>query len=185
MTIMEAKDFMKRVKSHYQDFIIDDFKIKEWYSELKKYDYEDVNKKFEEHLRSENYGESIPKLYFLTKYLTKTEDKGKVKNYVVYCQLCEKQIDLRDYDKHYSRCSAINYIENYMEKFFNKKVKNKDELFLMSDEKFNSMYDKFLNKIVGKKISRVETEIILKILYPNEEEIVINDMVKQLFSKGD
>ena len=99
--------------------------------------------------------------------------------------MCEKQIDLRDYDKHYSRCSAINYIENYMEKFFNKKVKNKDELFLMSDEKFNSMYDKFLNKIVGKKISRVETEIILKILYPNEEEIVINDMVKQLFSKGD
>ena len=74
---MEKKqviEFMDRIKSHYQEFIIDDFKIKEWYDELKDYSYEDVNKKLDEHLRSEQYGNFIPKVYFLTKFLTKEKE---------------------------------------------------------------------------------------------------------------
>lgn len=74
----ETINFMERVKSHYQEFIIDDFKISEWYGKLKDYDAEDVNKKFDEHLGSEVYGDYIPKIMFLTKYLTPTKEKGKL-----------------------------------------------------------------------------------------------------------
>ena len=78
MTIKETNDFMERIKQHYQEFVIDDYKIEEWYKELKDYDYQEVNAKLEEHLRNEQYGTSIPKVYFLTKYLTKEKDKNKL-----------------------------------------------------------------------------------------------------------
>ena len=86
MTIKETNQFMERIKSHYQEFIVDDFKIKEWHKELSKFDLEDVNKKLDEHLKSSEYGEYIPKLFFLTKYLIPSKDKGKIKHYVVKCQ---------------------------------------------------------------------------------------------------
>ena len=98
MTILETNEFMKRIKSHYQEFVIDEFKQDEWYKELKKYDYEDVSKKFEEHLRSETYGEYIPKLYFLTKYLIPSNKKGEIKEYTVHCQICNKAVDYKEYD---------------------------------------------------------------------------------------
>ena len=62
MTIRETNEFMERIKSHYQEFVIDDFKIKEWYKELSNYDADDINNKLDEHLRSEVYGDQIPKL---------------------------------------------------------------------------------------------------------------------------
>ena len=62
----ETKKFMERIKSHYQEFIIDEFKFSEWHGKLKYYDAEDVNAKLDEHLSSEVYGEQIPKVYFLT-----------------------------------------------------------------------------------------------------------------------
>ena len=33
----ETINFMQRIKSHYQEFVIDDFKIAEWHKELTKY----------------------------------------------------------------------------------------------------------------------------------------------------
>ena len=68
---MEKKDVIKimtRIKKNYNEFINDDYTINEWFKELKDYDFEDVMKKIEEHLRSEQYGSKPPRVYFLTKY---------------------------------------------------------------------------------------------------------------------
>ena len=71
---MERKqvvDLLKRIKYNYNEFIVDDYTITEWYKELKDYELEDVMDKLDQHFRSEQYGKQPPKVYFLTKYLTK------------------------------------------------------------------------------------------------------------------
>jgi len=177
MTIKETTEFMERIKSHYQEFLIDDFKIKEWYKELKQFDYEDINNKLEQHLKSEVYGEQIPKLYFLTKYLTPSEDKGKEFHYTTECYLCNKIINDEEYENHFSRCSSASTIVRDLKKYFNLDVKY-NELMQMSDDNFNKAYVKYLNKMVeAKGLSIVRKKIILKCLYP-DMEININELVK-------
>ena len=183
MTILETNEFMKRIKSHYQEFVIDEFKQSEWYKELKKYDYEDVNKKFEEHLKSEIYGEHIPKLYFLTKYLIPSNKKGEIKEYTVYCQICNRAVDYKEYDLHYGRCSSIAYIKKQMKKLFNKDLVDEEQLYKIPLEDFNKRYDQFLHQIIDKPTSKAEMKIIFKILYPETPELTIQDMIKDYFTE--
>ena len=75
MTKEQTKNLFRRIKSHYQEFTVDDFKVDEWYKELKDYDYDDVTKRFELHLNSEDYGQVIPKLWFLKKGLITIGEK--------------------------------------------------------------------------------------------------------------
>lgn len=184
MTILETNEFMKRIKSHYQEFVIDEFKQDEWYKELKKYDYEDVSKKFEEHLRSETYGEYIPKLYFLTKYLVPSNKKGEKKQYKVCCNICNKVFDFEEYDLHYGRCSSIAHIKRQMKKYFNKDLVGEEELYKMPLQEFNKRYDQFLHQIIDKPISKIEMKIIMKILYPETPDLAIQDMIKDYFTEG-
>ena len=75
MTKEETKNLFRRIKSHYQEFSIDEFKLDEWYKELKQYSYEDVTSRFELHLSSEEYGQLSPKLWFLKKGLRTIDEK--------------------------------------------------------------------------------------------------------------
>ena len=131
---------MKRIKSHYQEFIVDDFKVDEWYKELKDYDSEDVNKRLESHLRSEQYGESIPKLFFLTKYIEKSKEKGKRLCCEVECPLCKKWFDVDELNRHYDRCSSINYLNTQSIKYFGTGI-DREVCLKMSFEDFNKKYD--------------------------------------------
>ena len=174
----ETINFMQRIKSHYQEFVIDDFKIEEWHKELKKYDYEDVNKKLEEHLSSETFGEQIPKLYFLTKYLIPTEDKGKIRHYTVVCQLCGKEVADTEFDDHFIRCSAAQAIVRDLRKYFNLTV-DYQQLMSMSSQRFEEVYVKYLNKMLDAKIPRNRMKIILRCLYP-DEKTDINELLKDM-----
>ena len=149
---MEKKqviEFMDRIKSHYQEFIIDDFKIKEWYDELKDYLYEDVSAKLDEHLRSEQYGNYIPKVYFLTKYLTKEKDKGIKNECTIACSICGKHILNTEMEEHYDRCISIQYLIKNSEKYFNKKL-NREKLEQADDETFKKYYWKFCKELLPK-----------------------------------
>lgn len=175
----ETIEFMQRIKSHYQEFIIDDFKIDEWHKELKRYDYEDINKKFEEHLKSEVYGEQIPKLYFLTKYLTPTEDKNKKVNYDITCRLCGLNIPADKYDEHYDRCCGANVIVSDIKKYFNLTV-DYNQLMAMNDDLYEKTYIKYLNKMLEvKDLPTVRKRVILKCLYP-DKDINIDELLKDL-----
>lgn len=79
MTKEQTKNLFRRIKSHYQEFTVDDFKVDEWHKELKDYDYDDVTKRFEFHLNSEDYGQVIPKLWFLKKGLITIGEKKESK----------------------------------------------------------------------------------------------------------
>ena len=69
MELKDVKIILKRIQVNYPNFIVDSYVQSEWYRELKDYCLEDVMQKLEQHFRSEQYGNSIPKVYFLKKYL--------------------------------------------------------------------------------------------------------------------
>lgn len=173
----ETIEFMQRIKSHYQEFIIDDFKIDEWHKELKKYDYADVNKKLDEHLASETYGEYIPKVHFLTKHLIESKDKGKIRHYVVKCQLCNKDIPDELYDSHFKRCLSSKTIVKDMEYYFKLKV-DYEQLMKMSEQEFEKTYVRYLNKMTeAKNLPELRKKVILQCLYP-DKDTNINDLLE-------
>lgn len=177
MTKNETMNFMERIKSHYQDFIIDDFKIKEWHKELSQYDLEDVNQKLDEHLKSSEYGEYIPKLFFLTKYLIPTKDKGKIKHYIVKCQLCNCDIPDSEYDNHYKRCSSASTIIRDMKKYFNLTV-DYQQLMLIKPTEFENTYHKYLVKMLeSDKLDILRKKVIMRCLYPEQSSETLEDML--------
>ena len=149
MTQKETSDFLKRIKSHYQEFIVDDYKIQEWYQALKDFDFEDVNRKLESHLRSETYGESIPKVYFLTKYLTPSKDKGKIEKFKINCPICNECVTDDEFDKHYSKCLSIEYLSKQSIKYKNQEL-DKEKYKNMSDEEFEKKYDAICEYVLKK-----------------------------------
>lgn len=177
----ETKRFMERIKSHYQEFIIDEFKFSEWYGKLKDYDAEDVNAKLDEHLNSEVYGEQIPKVYFLTKYLIPTADKGKVKHYTVICKACGQAVFDTEIKKHEQRCLESNSIVRDMKKYFDIKV-DKQELMLMDNVKFERTYQKYLNKMLEAPIPDFRKKIIARILCP-DMEVDVNAIIDEMAGK--
>lgn len=155
MTLSETKELLKRIKSHYQEFIVDDYKVKEWYKELQDYDLEDVNKKLESHLRSEEYGETIPKLYFLTKYLTPSKDKGKIQKFKMCCPLCNEYVPDNEFDNHYDRCLSIEYLSLQSIKYKNQEL-DKAKYKSMSKEEFDKKYDSICEYVLKKTENQEE-----------------------------
>lgn len=176
---MEKKDvetLLKRIKYNYNEFRIDDYTMVEWYKELKDYSLEDVMEKLEQHFRSEQYGNSVPKVYFLTKYLTKEKEKGLNKAYYVRCQYCNASVLLSDYDKHSSRCRSIKYIQKQANKYANAEI-DEEELRALDDESFNNYYNKVLKIVEKHTMESNEKRIIGKILYDNDLKLKDIDLV--------
>lgn len=143
MEIQETIKTMERIKQHYQDFIIDDYKIDEWHSELCKYDFKEVNEKIDQHMRSEQYGQYIPKIYFLTRNLKTLEQKAEKKAYTVICSYCKKYMDYELYEKHVHRCSSVEFLQEQCDRF-NLKSIDKDYYRKMPQEQFEEFYNKML-----------------------------------------
>lgn len=161
MSIQETKQFMERIKQHYQEFLIDNYRITEWHKELKDYDYEEVNNKLDEHLRSEQYGHQIPKVYFLTKYLTKESEKSKYNpsNLILKCGICGKPVPYNDYDEHISRCNSVEYLNLQSQRLYDKEI-DKEKYRNMDNNTFNGIYDKVLEKILEVSNDIKEKEMI-------------------------
>ena len=161
MTLAETTKFMERIKNHYQEFVIDKIKIKEWHNQLQDYSYEDVNRKLDEHLNNETYGWNIPKINFLTKYLQK-ENEPKVE-YSLECPLCREFVKGNEFDEHYSRCSSVNYLNKQSLKITGKPL-DKKKLFSMSKEEFDNYYNRVLEVVLKNSESNSEKKIINHIL---------------------
>ena len=174
MTKEDTKNFLRRIKQHYQEFSVDDYKINEWYNELKDYNVNDINNKFEEHLRSEQYGNDIPKIWFLTKYLKKEKEKGN-KRIRLICDCCNKTFDLEEYEKHYSKCTSTKFLLKQIDKYKLKTEANYDVLMELSDEQFNSYYRSVMKIVYRKTDNELEKRILGKALF--DEELEIGDVI--------
>ncbi len=183
MTTKEVRTFMERVKSHYQEFIIDDFKLSEWYGKLKDYDAADVNKKLDEHLNSEEYGDSIPKIYFMTKYLTPTKDKGKIRHYTIYCTKCCYEIPDTEFEHHTKRCYEASTIVRDFKRYFNQSLQ-KEKLMNLNENKFEEIYQKYLDRMLSSdKVETFRKKILIHIKYPEYSFDDIEEIVKEIVGK--
>lgn len=149
MTVQETNNFLKRIKQYYNDFIVDDFKVEEWYKQLKEYDAQDVNDRLDKHLKSEIYGDYPPKLNYIVAGILKTKDKDAVKRYVIQCANCGKALDYFNYDEHIRRCNSTDYVIKEMKKYLNKDV-TREQLNKLSDATFWDKYDAMLEIIKSK-----------------------------------
>ena len=172
----EVNEILKRIKSNYQDFIVDDYKTNEWNKELKDYDFEDVMKKVEEHMRSEDYGSFPPKLYFLTKYLQTTSEKNTKTNYLLQCTICGEYIPESEYDEHYDRCMDVDYIVRIRKKYFNKDITKemRNRFMSLSKEQFDTKFMEFLNEIYN-DVPKEEQEHINQMINPPKIKFDLGD----------
>ena len=158
MTKQEVVTFLERIKANYQSFLQTPYVLEEWYDRLKDYDKEDVYKKFEDHLNGE-LSSQIPKAHFITRYLTKSSDKGKENNYRVICGNCKKVLLLSEYQKHMERHNSIEYmkIHSYMFKTF-----DEEKMLKIPDDAFTTFYDQWIEKLydhLTKKEEKSQSEI--------------------------
>ena len=158
MTKQEVVTFLERIKANYQSFLQTPYVLEEWYDRLKNYDKEDVYKKFEDHLNGE-LSSQIPKAHFITRYLTKSSDKGKENNYRVICGNCKKVLLLSEYQKHMERHNSIEYmkIHSYMFKTF-----DEEKMLKIPDDAFTTFYDQWIEKLydhLTKKEEKSQSEI--------------------------
>lgn len=149
MEIQETTKIMERIKQHYQEFIIDDYKIDEWHNELSKYDFKEVNDKLDQHMRSEQYGQYIPKLFFLTRNLKTLKQKAEKKEYIVICPFCKSYLNYDKFDSHRERCSSVEFLNEQCNRF-NMKPIDKDHYRKMPQEQFDEIYYKMLRFINSK-----------------------------------
>lgn len=175
MELKDVKMVLKRIQVNYPNFVLDGYVQSEWYRELKDYCLEDVMQKLEQHFRSEQYGNSIPKVYFLTKYLKKANEKKEIdkEKILTICPLCGETISLAEFDKHHDRCCSIDYLNRKSIKLYNKEI-NKEKYKNMSEEEFYNIYDKFI-KIVYESAENIkEKNAIKKYIYGDEDERLYN-----------
>ena len=149
MTVQETNAFLKRIKQYYNDFIVDDFKVEEWYNQLKDYDAEDVNARLDKHLKSETYGDYPPKLNYILAGIIKTKDKDAVRKYIIICENCGRELDYFNYDEHIRKCNSIDYVIREMKKYLHKDI-TREQLESMSDSNFWDKYDAMLQIIKDK-----------------------------------
>lgn len=164
---------MQRIKSHYQEFVIDDYKFDEWYKELKNYDLEDVNQKLDQHLKSEEYYNQVPKLYFLTKYLTPINKKGIKKNIIVCCPICNREVNFENFDNHYGRCSSIRFINLQSIKYKGTGI-DINMYQQMTDEKFEEKYDEICEFLLKQPDYLVDKKYIQNYLNSKTKNIKFN-----------
>lgn len=144
MTRQEVGELLNRIKSHYNTFKVDDYKMNDWLEQLESYAKEDVHKNFERHLRSEIYGDKEPKISFLIRGLLTFEEKNSSKGIMVKCNLCGRTTNLDNFNNHYTRCASVNYLNQQSIRFFGKEINN-EKYFNMSDLDFNKYYFKMIN----------------------------------------
>ena len=82
----------------------------------------------------------------------------------VECQLCKHFVKLEEYDKHYKRCSSVNYIQTKLKQLYNQDIKYND-LYYLSDLEFEKKYFWVMNRVYENTKNETEKRILENILY--------------------
>lgn len=170
MTNDEFTELILTIKSNYTNFELSDPQMKWWKEFLLPYDFKDIKKSLEYHLEGE-YGDRIPKPYWLTKRCLTQEEKANKKKTFMICPFCKKKyefpIDKQKWNKCYERCSSIDYILmmskrlnlNYIE-IFNGNIKT------MKLSEINEKYIHFIEEVYShkEKLTEDENKYLLNVL---------------------
>ena len=172
MTNKEVKDFLLKIKSHYQNFSVEDYIVEEWCEALKNYEAIDVYKKLDKHLQGE-YANNLPQIHFITKFLKTKKEKQKPLKATILCGYCGKSFDVNDeegWDKCEEKCRRIKYIKDKTAKYGLKLQSNLED---MEIEEIDKVYERLITYIADKysnKLDPRELSVINRILGRNKNE---------------
>lgn len=165
MNLDQIDTLLARIKIH-RPFFMKDMKKeeqillkKEWYKVLINYDNVEVNSELDEYLKDPSNDNKIPAVYNLVSNLKKISNKNVDYEPRVYCKICNANISLKNYQKHYDRCSSIEYLSKMALKYLNMKLR-KEELRSLSDEEFEKLYWECCNSL----LKRIDNPIELHFL---------------------
>ena len=144
MTLKETAEILQKVDMHYRNSDSqNDYVVKEWCAVLKDYDYVDVLKKLEDHLKSDNHF-YYPKPYQLVRYLSTIKaKKNGTKIYKMFCPVCSRPYSTEEAEEHSDRCSSVALIV-FKSKIHLNKVIDPKALQKLDDKTFEEKYKQFL-----------------------------------------
>lgn len=149
MEKLEVNKLIEKIMVFRQSFLKTKNTLDEWFKILGSYDYSDVDKKLDEYFKESNNFGQYPDPYYLIRNLTTISEKEKYREVTIICQICGEKVSHGAYEKHFDRCSSIDYICNMSEKFYNKKLEKK-ELYQMQSDKFDKAYWNFCENLFNK-----------------------------------
>lgn len=151
----EIRELLEKIDVHYNsDYSKNKNLVLEWKKQLKKYEAQDVFRKLEEHLKSD-YGNNPPKLYFLIKDLKTPDEKYKLKNLHTLCPFCKNVLSMEEFNKHYSKCLDIDYIDKNVKKHLNQQI-IKSDYYKMTDSEIKTRYEKILKLVYKNSTNKME-----------------------------
>ena len=166
----QTKQLLKLIKYNYPDFEMKEGMASMWASIMCKYSYEDVKRKLEEHMAEDRFQKQPPTAYLLVKGLPKVKDRIDFTKDTIFCRFCNKAFnDKEEHDKHYDKCSSIEYLIRENKKWFNRIIDRKF-LWQLSDEEFEDRYNKMLKYIMEHTNDENERKRISFIFNPPSEQ---------------
>lgn len=142
-----------------------------WLDVLQEYDYEEVKKALDDAMAEDRFQRTPPQVQYLVRNLIKQHDRVDYSKQVVYCQICGKPCNQSDYNKHFDRCSSIEYMLSQYKRFGHQSKLSKKELYEMSDEEFDTKYENMLKYIYANTTDEHEkTRIGFYFSPPSEEK---------------
>ena len=164
MTERETTRILDEISYQNKNFSYSTEMLKSWYQVLKDYDFEDVMRVMRESLSEEKFQYQTPSAYYLIKNLRKSKEKQELDSYQVFCPICGRLFPTyQEEERHFDRCSSIEYIIREYKKWYGKEL-DKKELFEMNEDDFKIRYLKLLSHIYKNTTNEKEKEIIEHIL---------------------
>lgn len=185
MTIDETKKVIQKIKTFRPFFQTGNSSSeeinfrKEWHRVLGSYDYEDVDRKLNEYFKDGDNVGRIPDVYYLVRYLKSSTDKRQSDGIWIRCNLCGEEIADKHFDRHFDRCSSVNYIYKKTQEIFNQKI-DKSKLFKMTQEEFDRRYLCFLQQVKEKTTDEEEknrVEKIIRMLNGEKVNLTLEEMM--------
>ena len=175
MSMAEVDRLLKKIKSFYQYFEINEEKTKDWYVVLRNYEFNDIVTNLNKHVAKFENSTIMPTVGLLLEGL-KSHKKVVLENCDVYCPYCQKYVMLTKYDNHIDKCSSINYFLNEYERISNKKY-SREKLEQLADEKFKAQYETLLNFVKNNPLYEKQEKVIDKIL-GLENNLTVDEIIK-------
>lgn len=150
MTREQVTNLCDRIKTHYRSFDSYDDIWDEWFRYLEIYDSKEVNDQLDKYLfqNSEMLEKKAPSVFDLFKNLTPLEQYVTRYIYKTNCKICGRILKNTELDKHFDRCSSIDYIYRNARNYFNQQV-SKSDFWKLSDEQFEKGYWSFCEKLLN------------------------------------
>lgn len=163
MTSTAVNLILKRIDLNYGTNYYDNTQIiEEWYRDLRKYDYPDVDKALDRYMKNDT-GFYPPKRNVILRGVKTSEQKYKESNLKTFCPICFKAVGMLEYERHYHRCMDIEYIATNVKKYLNKEIDYK-KYCSMSEEELNKKFDQIASIVYNKTENQTEKLFLKKYL---------------------